>query len=204
MNGYKFVRFVGRLYAKVFYRVEFFGAENEPSDGGCIVIANHSSFFDPISVACALKRPVSFMGKSTLLKHKFMQWLFKSCNVIPVNRGESDIAALRKICAIVDSGDVTGVFPQGTRIRCACPKADEAMAGIGLMASRTKAPFLPVAICYGKKNDHPTLFKKVKVYIGKPIPYEEYSTINEHPNSHEIAKYAFSKVCDLFAENNHD
>lgn len=204
MSGYKFVRFVGNIYAKLFYRVEYIGRENEPTEGGCIVIANHSSFFDPISVACALKRPVFFMGKSTLLKHKPMQWLFKACNVVPVNRGESDIAALRKMCDIVDSGNPTGVFPQGTRIRCDAPKHEEAMAGIGLIANRTKAPFLPVAICYGKKNDHPTLFRKVKVYIGKPVPYEEYSNINERPSSHEISKYAFSKVCELFAENNHD
>lgn len=198
------VRFVGGLYAKLFYRIEYFGRENEPKEGGVIAIANHSSFLDPIAVACALKRPVFFMGKSTLLDYKVMQWIFKLCNVVPVHRGESDIAALKKTCNIVDSGNITGIFPQGTRIKCAAPQPDEALAGIGLIASRTKAQILPISICYGKKNKSPGLFRKVRVYIGKPIPYEEYSTINERPNSHEIAKYAFSKVCETFVEKNHD
>ena len=65
---------------------------------------------------------------------------------------------------------------------------------------------LPIAICYGKKNKKPSLFRKVHVHIGKPIPYEEYMAIDggEKPSSQDIAKYAFSKVCELFAENNHE
>jgi ABC-type glycerol-3-phosphate transport system permease component len=34
--------------------------------------------------------------------------------------------------------------------------------------------------------------------------FEEYSNINERPNSHEIAKYAFSKLCEDFGKYNHD
>lgn len=205
MNGYRVVRGIAGVFAKLFFRVEYVGRENEPAEGGVIAIANHSSFFDPIGVACALKRDVFFMGKSDLLKFKPMQWIFKLCNVVPVHRGESDIAALRKTCDIVSRGDVNGIFPQGTRIPCDCPDPETALAGIGLIAARTKAPILPVAICYGKKNLKPKVFRKVRVYIGKPIPYEEYSSITEgKPNSHEISKYAFSKVCELFRENNHD
>lgn len=206
MSGYKFVRFVGGIFAKLFYRIEYHGRENEPMDGGFIAIANHSSLLDPIAVACALKRPIFFMGKSDFLKSRFMKWLFDTCNVVPVNRGESDMAALRKTCDIVKRGDITGIFPQGTRIECDCPDSESAMPGIGLIAMRTKAPMLPIAICYGKKNKKPKIFRKVHVYIGKPVPYEDYMSIDggDKPSSVDIAKYAFSKVCDIFAENNHE
>lgn len=205
MIGYRIVRGVACVYMKLFHRVQVIGRENEPKEGGCIVIANHSSFIDPIAVAVALKRDVYFMGKSDLLDHKFMQWVFKMCNVIPVHRGESDIAALRKTCDVVNSGNITGIFPQGTRIPCDAPDVETAQAGVGLIAGRTKAPLLPVAICYGKKNKKPIVFRKVRVVVGKPVPYEEYATVNgEKANSHEIAKYAFGKVCEDFAKNNHD
>lgn len=204
MSGYKFIRFVGSVYSKLFYRIEFHGRENEPAEGGCIAIANHSSYFDAFAVACALKRQVFFVAKSDLLGSKFMAWVLKICDAVTINRGESDIAALRKVCEIVNAGNIAGVFPQGTRIPCDSPDEETAQAGIGLIAARSKAPLLPMAVCYGRKNKKPNLFRKVHVYIGKPIPYEEYAVVNgERVSSHEIAKNAFGKVCDLFRENNH-
>lgn len=205
MIGYRIVRFIVAIYAKIFYRLEIIGRENEPKDGGCIAIANHASFLDPIAVAAAIKRDVCFMAKSDLQSNKFMQWVFKMCNVIAIRRGESDMAALRKSCEAVKDGNILGIFPQGTRIRCESPDAETALPGVGLIAMRTKAPVLPIAVCYGKKNKKPTAFRKVRVVIGKPIPYEEYSVMNgEKASSHDMAKYTFSKVCELFAENNYD
>lgn len=204
MNGYRFVRGVAFVYSKLFHRLSVKGAENIPKEGGCIIIANHSSFLDPILVAASIKRDIYFMGKSDLLKSKFMKWVFKICNVIPINRGESDIAALRKTCDVVNGGNLTGIFPQGTRIHCGQPEVETVQAGIGLVGARTKADILPVAICYGKKNDCPKVFRKVTVAIGKPMTYEEYALQDgERKTSQEMATCAFTKVCDLFAENNH-
>lgn len=203
MRGYRFVRAVVLVFSKIFFGVEIHGRENEPTEGGYIAFSNHTSFFDPIFTASAAKQSLYFMAKSDLAKHAVMRWIFKLCNVVTVNRGESDIAALRKTCDIVKSGRNVGIYPQGTRIPQEYPKSEEALAGLGLMATRTKATLLPITICYGKKNLKPKMFRKVHVYIGKPISYDEYSTINEHPNSHEIATYAFSKLCAEFCEKNH-
>ena len=203
MSFYKVVRALALAYAKVVYRVSVHGKENEPIDGPFIVFSNHTSFADPILTACAVKHELSFLAKSDLEKVGILRWLFKKCNVVTINRGESDIAALRKSCEIVKHGGCPAIYPEGTRIPQTAPEAEKAQAGIGLMATRTKATLLPVTICYGKKHKKPLAFRKVHVYIGKPISYEEYSTVNEHPNSHDIAVYAFSKLCDDFAKYNH-
>jgi len=205
MIGYKIIRGVAGIYAKLFHRVKYIGRENEPKEGGCIVIANHSSFTDPLFVACALKRPVSFMAKSELTSNAILRWGFKVCNVVTINRGESDIAALRKTCDIVNSGNVTGIFPQGTRIHCEAPQTDTAQPGTGLIAVRSKATILPVSVCYGKKNLCPKFMRKVIVYVGKPMTYEEYALNADgtRRNSHEIAEYTFSKVCENFVEHNY-
>ena len=205
MTGYRIIRFIVKIYSKLFYRLEVIGNENELREGGCIVVANHSSFMDPIAVAAALERSVCFMAKSDLERFGFIRWVFKVCNVIPVRRGESDMAALRKSFDIVKEGNVMGIFPQGTRIPCESPDVETALAGVGLIAMKTKAPILPVAICYGKRNKKPTFFRKIRVAIGKPIYFEEYSERDgERLGSHEMAKYAFSKVCAEFAEHNYD
>ncbi len=204
MSGYGFVRFVAGVYGKIAHRMEIHGKENVPSEGGCIIIANHASFCDPIGVACGAKRQVYFVAKSDLLKNGFMRWVLGLCDAVTINRGESDLAALRKVCDIVNNGNIAGIFPQGTRIPCDSPDVKTAQAGIGLIALKSKAPIVPVAICYGKKNKKPTVFRKVHVYIGKPVSYEEYAFADgERLGSHEIAENAFSRVCELFAEKNY-
>ncbi len=202
-KAYRVVRAVALGYIKIFYRVRIFGRENEPKEGGYIAFSNHVSFIDPAFTACAVKRSLHFMAKSDLQRFAIFRWLFKLCNVVPIRRGESDIAALRLTCDIVSKGNCVGIYPQGTRIPCDCPDAESAQAGLGLMAMRTKATLLPVTVCYGKKNKKPKLFRKVKVYIGKPIEYSEYSTLGDKPSSREISAYAFGKICETFAEKNH-
>ena len=204
MSFYRFVRALAVGYSKLFHRMTVIGKENMPVDGGCIVIANHSSFLDPVLAASAIKRDVYFMAKSDLLENKFMEMILKACNVVPVHRGESDIAAMRKTCEIVDNGNIAGIFPQGTRIRCQTLDVNTVQAGIGLIGARTKAPVVPVSICYGKKNNCPRFLRKVTVVIGSPMSYEEYALENgERKTSQEIAKYAFTKVCEQFADYNH-
>ncbi len=201
MGGYRFARALVSVWVKLVYRVEYHGRENEPLEGGYIAFGNHTSLVDPLFMACALKRSLHIVAKSDLESNKFMSWLFKWCNVVAVKRGESDMAALRKTCEVVKNGENVGIFPEGTRIPQEFPNPENALAGMGLMATRTKAPLLPVTICYGKRNK-PQMFKKVHVYIGKPIMNEEYTTFDEHPNSHDIAKYAFTKLCEDFNKYN--
>ncbi len=201
MDFYIFVRGLAKVITKLFYRVEVHGRENEPADGGFIAFSNHTSMIDVAFTAVAVRRPLYFMAKSELTGSRFLRWVFKVCHVVAINRGESDIAALKKTCALVSEGKCIGIYPQGTRIPTHAPTPESAQAGIGLMATRTKAPLLPVTICYGK-GEKPRLFRKVHVYVEPAITYEEYSTLNERPNSHEIAEYAFSKLCESFGEHN--
>lgn len=202
MNFYRFVRGAVGIYAKLVYRVKYYGRENEPAEGKLIILSNHSSFSDAIFTACSVKRDISFIAKSTLTKNPFLNWIFKGCNVITINRGDGDLQALRTACGALDEGKTLGIYPQGTRTHGA-PKPEQAMAGVGLMASRSRASLLPVAICCGKnKKGKPCVFRKVRVYVGKPVTYEEYSTISERPSSHEIAEYAFGKVCELYEKYN--
>ena len=203
MSSYGFVRALTGFYVKLVYRAEYHGRENEPQDGTIIVLSNHTSYSDPIFTANAIKRKLSFLAKKSLSGHGLFGKILTACNMITVRRGEGDIQAIRTCCNALAEGKSLGIYPQGTRMPGVEPAPDQALAGVGLMASRGKATLLPVAICYGKnKKGKPCAFRKVRVYVGKPIPYEEYTSINERPNSHEIAEYAFSKVCELFEEHN--
>ncbi|MBP5154979.1 MAG: 1-acyl-sn-glycerol-3-phosphate acyltransferase [Clostridia bacterium] len=204
VKTYRAARAVTNFLALILYRVSYFGRENDTGEGNCIVLSNHTSFTDPVFTANAVKkRDLVFIAKESLTGHGLFGKFLLACNVLPIRRGESDIQALRSACGTLSEGKSLGIYPQGTRMPGKDPEPSQAMAGIGLMASRSKADLLPVAICYGKnRRGKPCVFRKVRVYVGKPVPYSEYSAISERPNSHEIAEYAFGKVCDLFNEHN--
>lgn len=195
MSLFKFLRFIARSYAKIFLGMKVVGKENEPRDRNFIVIANHSVYDDPMFVLCALDVKARFVAKADLAEHKIFKPLAKLMNVITIHRGESDIAALRKTLDALKNGDSIAIFPQGTRMPGVFPEASQAQAGVGLIASRGKVPVLPVTLCF--KKDHPRIFNKLTVNIGKPIEYEEYSAAG---NSHDVARYVFSKVEETFKD----
>lgn len=198
---YRFVRGAATLYAKLFYRVEFHGRENEPGEGPLLVISNHSSFTDPVFTACALKRQIHFMAKSDLEKHGFLRFVFKHAGVYTVNRGESDLRAMRISTESLAKGECIGIYPQGTRMPGVTPSKEQSMAGIGLIAKKQKPAVLPVTICYGS-NPKPIFGKKVHVYIGKPLNVGELLDNNPELSSKEISEHLFSLVCNDFAEHN--
>ena len=195
--SYKILRAIARVYSKLVYRVEYHGRENEPQSGEYIAISNHSSFADVMFTACPLKRQIHFVAKGSLQKNPFMRLICRLAGVIPINRGASDIDAVRTCVSLVKGGECLGIYPQGTRMPGVRPEPELALAGVGLMAARTGVPLLPVTICYDGRK--PLVFRKVRVYIGKPITSEEYENVKAEQGTHGIAKYAFARVCEDFA-----
>lgn len=179
----------------LFLRVK--GRENEPK-GPYIVCANHSSFLDPVCIAVALKQTQRFIARSSLIRFKFFKWLFKGAKVITINRGNSDLSAIKLTIRAIENGDNVAIFPQGTRIRGIAPSLDQVEAGLGLLAAKTKVPVLPVSIV--TKRLYPGFLRPCKVVIGKPIYAEEYMNINPDPRAKEIAQYCFSYVIPPFEE----
>jgi 1-acyl-sn-glycerol-3-phosphate acyltransferase len=194
---YRFIRAILIPFVKVLFLVRIVGRENEP-DSPYIVCANHSSFSDPVFIALPLKRTQRFVARSTLIRFRFFNWLFKKVRVITIKRGKSDVHAVRSIISVIKQGDCVAIFPQGTRKKGILPEPEQAEAGLGLIASMTKVPVLPVSII--TKRLRPGLFRRTKIIIGKPIMPQEYLSCCEEPRKKDIAEYCFSFVCNQFNE----
>lgn len=197
MNWYSFLKKTVNYPCKLFFRVKVEGKENEPAYP-YIVCGNHSSYLDPVLVAIALKANPVWIGKRELLNHAFMRWLFRVTGTIPIKREGFDTAALRKCVSTVKNGNVLGIFPQGTRMRGVDPVPSQAHAGLALIAETAKAAVLPVSIVTRARQ--PKLFSKTRIIIHKPISYDEYMGISEHPTKKDITEYIFSRVCDPFTK----
>ena len=98
-------------------RVE--GLENVPKEGPVLLCPNHSSNWDPILLICALGREANLqiMGKNQLFKIPILRTFLRKMGVFPVDRGHSDIGAVKRSIQALKDGFMLMVFPEGTRVR---------------------------------------------------------------------------------------
>ncbi len=173
MSFYKGVRVcLGGIY-KCLFRVHIHGAENAPKSAGYLVVSNHISFLDVFSLAVSIRPQIRFMAKKELFSVPLLSGLIKALGAFPVDRKGSAVAPIKKSIALIDAGEVVGMFPTGHRYTGV--KFDTARenvkSGAAMVAYRAKSSVLPIFIA--TKNDKVALFRRIDVYIGKQIEYDE-------------------------------
>ena len=133
-------------FARPLLGLRIFGEGNVPTSGALLVVSNHVSNADPPFLELAFPRPLFFMGKSELFRNRPLGWLLRRFGGFPVARGTPDRAALRFAEAVLRQEVAMGIFPEGGRSTSGA--LGRGYAGVGLLALRSAAPILPVAI-YG-------------------------------------------------------
>jgi len=149
------------------------GRENVPKTGGGILVSNHLNNADPCVIPGALGRRVVSMAKKEMFKWPGVNILFLMIGAFPVDRGGADLGALREAQRTVNSGLLLLMFPEGTRSKdCQLKRG---FAGTALVAYRTGAPLIPVAVTGTEVLKWPLLFFKpfmgpsVTIRFGAPF-----------------------------------
>ncbi|MFN4070007.1 MAG: lysophospholipid acyltransferase family protein [Thermus caldifontis] len=164
------------LYLLFGYRVE--GAEHVPQEGPVILAANHLSILDPIVIGAGIRRPVSFLARADLFRLPLLSWLLPRLYAVPVERGQSDLSAIKGAIRALERGMAFGIFPEGTRSRTG--KLQPFKTGVAAIALRTGSPVVPVAVV-GSDRAWPVgqkffrLRQPIWVIYGKPIPVPKLS-----------------------------
>jgi 1-acyl-sn-glycerol-3-phosphate acyltransferase len=156
-----------------FLRMQVTGTEHIPQTGPVILAANHRSFWDiPVHVI-ASSRPIAFMAKQELYKGPVTRWMWRSLGGFPVRRDTADIRAIDIALALLERGEVVGVYPEGTRSRTG--EMLPFLKGAAWLALRTGAPIVPCGL-RGTERRSPgkrrSLRRRVVVAFGPPIPVE--------------------------------
>ena len=159
---YPIVKFLVHLVCRIFFFVRVEGKENIPKEGAAILAANHTSFWDAPIILMATKRPMRIMGKAELFEHKLLAPFLRMGGAFPVHRGTTDITAIKTALRTLKDGGLFTIFPTGTRVK-AGENAD-AKAGVALIASKSGAPVIPIALVNGYR-----LFHRVTIRIGAPL-----------------------------------
>ena len=136
--------------------------------GRAIFICNHKSNIDPIILILSTWRKQFFLAKKELFKNKFLKLVMKIANAIPIDRGKTDLSAIKKGINVLNKGNVLTIFPEGTRNKTES-ELSEVKAGAALFAIKTKTPIIPIWI-----DKKPRLFRLNSVKFGTPFYLEEF------------------------------
>ncbi len=165
---YRFLCAVLGVWYGLFFRPRMDGMENIPAEGGFVVCANHCSNRDPFFLAIACKhRYFHFMAKTELFKWKPLAAIVRSLGGFPVDRGNSDLGAVRTSLKLIADGHGLAIFPQGTRVKD--NRRTPMLEGVSMIALRANAPVIPAYI-----GGPYRLFRKTQVTFGKPVDLSDF------------------------------
>jgi 1-acyl-sn-glycerol-3-phosphate acyltransferase len=135
---YALMRRLARIALRWYYRdVEVVGAERVPPDAPLLIVANHpNAVIDPMLVATAVSRRITFTGKATLFDNPFSRVFLSAVGMVPLRRA-SDERARRQ----------AGGAPDPAR------NADAFRAVIAALAHRRAVLIFPE----GKSHDDPSI-----------------------------------------------
>jgi 1-acyl-sn-glycerol-3-phosphate acyltransferase len=119
--------------AAIWGRLRVEGLEVIPESGPVLVVGNHDSHWDSVTVGVAAirRRQIKALAKAELWEVRGLSPVLNGMGQIPIERGAGDEAALARAIEELRRGACIGVFPEGTRSR---GRILRARSGVGRLA----------------------------------------------------------------------
>lgn len=194
--------------SKLLWHVDLEGIGNIPDNRPTIFAANHQSVMDIVWVLAALpwkvRKKTFSIGKKELLGNPASAAVFRSSNLIPVEREGDIIEALKTSIGVLKQNKNLIIFPEGTRSRDGTIQPFK--AGIGLLILETNPTIVPVRIKNGDAawpaGKMPRLFvgrkKRPQVIFGKQLTLQkmiEDGKVSPYSSGKDIAA-ALQKIVE--------
>lgn len=139
-----------------------YGREHIPQ-GGALFCGNHTRLSDPFFVVFALRRKNHpyIMAKAELMRIPVLGFLLRKVGVFGVDRGRSDVSAIKEALRVLKGDGKLLMFPEGTRFKDG--ETQGAKTGAAMLALRTGVPVVPIWMPAKKR-----WFRRTPVVIGEP------------------------------------
>lgn len=150
-------RFFVGLVVRIWYRprLAYISGKRPDKRSGALVIANHSSFSDPIILGTVIPRRMYYLAGELAMGKGLKTIGLRGCGCVGIDRNISDIDSIRKSVNIMKKGHYLLMFPQGSLKRDG--EIREIKSGAVLMAWQAGVPILPVYVKKGLKGFHRAL-----------------------------------------------
>jgi 1-acyl-sn-glycerol-3-phosphate acyltransferase len=137
------------LLSPLFYlcwRVKVEGREHVPVHGPAVLAANHQSFCDSFFLPLVLRRRVTYVAKAEYFDNWRTAWFFRAAGQIPMNRdgGDASQRALDTATGVLNSGQLLGIYPEGTRAPDC--RLHRGHTGAARLSIHCDVPVIPVGI----------------------------------------------------------
>jgi len=181
-------------------RVEVEAVENIDASAPQVVVANHTSWFDPLVLAGFCPGPYVFVAKKEVARVPFFGMALRACGHIYIDRSNRDLAVESLESArerLEDDGPNIIMFPEGTR--SATGELQGFKKGAFVLAIQTGAAVVPTAIIGArdvmKKNHFAVHPGVIRLRFGAPIPVDSY----DFERRDELADRAWQALRDLLS-----
>jgi acyl-[acyl-carrier-protein]-phospholipid O-acyltransferase / long-chain-fatty-acid--[acyl-carrier-protein] ligase len=182
-NPSELIRIIVFFVARTCYKMNIKGIHNIPKKSGALIVANHLSFMDFILIVGAVPRQVRYVMFKGIYDIKWLKWLFKSLNMIPISpRSKNNLSTFNQLCQDqINKGHIVVIFAEGMITRNG--HIHEFKKGLEHIAKGINAPIIPIHMdgvlgtpftyLSGKSSAEKFTFKnlrkKVFINVGAPM-----------------------------------
>ena len=207
--AFNFIAALVRPPMAVLVKRDWRGKENLPKSGGVLIVANHYSFFDPISVGLFVVgngRTPRFTAKAGVFKNPVLGRLFRAAGQIPVERGSRDaVKALLAAQDAVKRGESVIFYPEGTMTKDPDLWPMAGRTGAARIALRTGVPVIPIAQwgaqeVFAPYSTKPKFFprKTLKVVCGPALDLSPWAGRTRDRNAEqEVTDFIMDEITKL-------
>lgn len=187
---YRFLVSIISVLVKLIYRVKINGIENLKDDQPFIISANHIHIFDPVILATLTKRQIFFLSKKELFEKKLFAKFFGKLGVIPIDRDNTDIKAIKSCFRVIRAGNILGIFPEGTRVKTV--DINNMKKGVALIALKNKVNILPIHI-----EGTYRIFSKITVDIYPMIEINNFENMEDSEAIDKLTEELFNQIYQI-------
>lgn len=151
------------------YDVRVQGESHVPRSGAVILASNHIGLLDGPLLAAFSPRPVHALTKLEMFEGRTGAFLARA-GQIPLDRFHPDPAAIRTCLAVLEAGDVVGIYPEGTRGAGDLGRFHRGAAYLALVSG---APVVPVTMLGSREpgagaDSVPARGSRIDLVYGEP------------------------------------
>lgn len=200
--AYACVRSLLRMALLLLTRTSVRGREHLPRAGAGVVVSNHLAAVDPAVLVAVLPRPIALMSKVENARG-MLKLFMPLVGAFTVRRGAADRRALRMAERVLEQGRLLCMFPEGTR--SVSGALGSAHGGAALLALRSAAPIIPVAITGTPRifsRRFPWVgFPRVTVTIGLPFAARSPGDIAQRQEREQVTGEIMARIAALLPPN---
>lgn len=179
---YDFVKITGILPAIIWMRPKFHYPFGKPkTKGGLMVISNHPTFIDPITVQLSFPfRRLHSLATKDIFSNPVKKTLFTLMHCIIVDKDNFSMSSFREVVGHLEADRAVVIFPEGRVNRNSDTEPLLAFkSGAVIMAHKAGVPILPMYIVKNEKWYH-----RQHIVFGQTI--DPLEMLGRMPNMQEL------------------